>query len=334
MHIRMFFLFSILVLSFIEAKEKVCNIPLLNNIQVVDQTLNNIDTETVNCLLISTNSNDIYLLAVLYFKGIFVEQNFVLGEKFLKKSANDKHMRGMFDYAIFLLNKADENGAKYWLEQSANLGYAPAQTTLGVIYLYRSEYENAYLLTKQAADQGDSIALLNLSKFYFDGIFVGKDIKYALSLLEKSAELESSEAQFKLATIYYRGLYPDIDTNVQKAFYWMKKAADQHNPLAMNNLAEFYLSGVEVEKNSQYGYELINQLAQEGYCYAQYNLAVMYDYGLGVAQDHKKAQYWYAAIIKDSKIPVDMSLLSKLSFSQLSNCTPENTPIYFINIKN
>ena len=34
-------------------------------------------------------------------------------------------------------------------------------------------------------------------------------------------------------------------------------------------------------------------LAEEGYIYAQYNLGIMYDNGLGVPQDYKESAKWY-----------------------------------------
>lgn len=57
-----------------------------------------------------------------------------------------------------------------------------------------------------------------------------------------AAESGDAEAQIRLASSYYCGLYHGqmIEKNIDKSIYWYKKSAGQGNDGAMNALAEYY----------------------------------------------------------------------------------------------
>ena len=54
-----------------------------------------------------------------------------------------------------------------------------------------------------------------------------------------------------------------------------------------------YLDGEGVDKDEKKALELFNKAAEQGNEIAMYNIGVMYQYGIGVDQDHDKSVIWY-----------------------------------------
>lgn len=105
-------------------------------------------------------------------------------------------------------------------------------------------------------------------------------------------EFEELANQGDVDSQIYTGLsYQEIG-NEEKAFYWMKKAADQDNPDANFYLANYYLDGFGVAKDSKKAFQISQKYAEKGNADCQYLLGQMYYQGLGVREDYRKAVYW------------------------------------------
>ena len=61
------------------------------------------------------------------------------------------------------------------------------------------------------------------------------------------ARNESIEAQYILATLYYKG--KEIEKNLEMAFYWFQKAAENGHIEVQHYLAVLYYEGEGTEKN-------------------------------------------------------------------------------------
>ncbi|CAI2170833.1 15749_t:CDS:2 [Funneliformis geosporum] len=83
--------------------------------------------------------------------------------------------------------------------------------------------------------------------FYNYGKVIKKDINKAFEWYNKSAEQEYSNAQNDLGYFYEKGIC--IQKNEEKAFYWYQKSANNKNNIAQCNLAICYRYGLGIKKN-------------------------------------------------------------------------------------
>lgn len=76
-----------------------------------------------------------------------------------------------------------------------------------------------------------------------------------------------------------------VPKNVETAAYWYRKAADQGDPGAQNQLGYLYLTGLGVQADEVQAFKWFARAAGSGFEPAKLNVAVMYMHGQGVARD-------------------------------------------------
>ena len=224
-----------------------------------------------------------------------------------------------FEKAMYLMNRElkepEEDYQKSYelLKDLAEKGEPNSQYYLGLMYKKGQVVDiNKELSDKELSDKWFTKSF----KTHFDLAIDGNaESQYYLSLMysndypdgfsydeyeikefewcKKSAEQGNSQAQFKLAGIYYFGSLGDfVEQNYEKAFEWCKKSAEQENEVAIYRLAQMYYDGKGVEQNYEKAFELYSKLAEKGDAYAQFYLAGMYFWGKGVEQNYEKAFEW------------------------------------------
>jgi TPR repeat protein len=136
----------------------------------------------------------------------------------------------------------DYEKARAFYEKAAGLGYASAQTSLGVLYengrggLPKDDREAARLY-KLAAEQGEGSGQNNLGFFYQMGRGgLPKDDREAARLYELAAAQGNAAAQINLGGFYERGL-GGLAKDDQEAGRLYKLAADRGNAAARAFLA-------------------------------------------------------------------------------------------------
>lgn len=77
-----------------------------------------------------------------------------------------------------------------------------------------------------------------------------------------------------------------------KGVEWYRKAAEQGNAKAQNNLGMCFIKGEGVAENDQEAIKWLTRAAEQGHPKAQNNLSIMYATGRGVAKDAEMAQSW------------------------------------------
>jgi len=147
------------------------------------------------------------------------------------------------------------------------------------------------------------------------------DYDTAIRLFTEAAEGGLAIAQYNLGVLYYSG--EGVTQDYRKAFEWTLQAAEQGHINAMVNLGVLYYNetGVNSPLMSVWPLSLISRSrnyreAARWYGYAaeydhggaQYNLATMYQDGVGVDQSLVQAYKW-ARLARDNDIP-DASLLA------------------------
>jgi len=149
-----------------------------------------------------------------------------------------------------------------WLLKSAEQGYAPAQATVGLMYLNKGgDYGKADMWLRRAAVQGDAEAQFWLGAAYEQGRIGSPDYAEALNWIGKAADQGHPDAEYLWGQMYEDG--EGVAQNYATAAKWYRRAAE-HVP---------NLGGAEV---------------------ARTELARLYMKGLGVPRDYVLAYFWYA----------------------------------------
>jgi TPR repeat protein len=96
-----------------------------------------------------------------------------------------------------------------------------------------------------------------------------------------------SQVQIGLAYLTGDGVHKDDAEGVK----WLKKAADQDNPVAERFLAEMYFKGRGVPADNAEAARWLRMAAEQGDAQSQHNLAVLYIQGLAAGQVGMGALY-------------------------------------------
>lgn len=166
----------------------------------------------------------------------------------------------------------DKKKAKSLLQQSADLGYPPAQCRLGEDLSIRAEnLEKAFILFKSAAEQGYARAMYRLFDCYWFGNGTEENHDEAISWCKKAAEKCYPHAEYNLAKLYRpkrydsRYTFGSDEPDLEKAFYWYKRAAEHGLTDGLYSAAICLLRGEGTEKNEQEAIEWLKKAAKEGF---------------------------------------------------------------------
>jgi hypothetical protein len=151
--------------------------------------------------------------------------------------------------------------------------------------------ENAALIYRGRAEQGDAEAQRNLGNLYYKGIGVQQNRAEALRWYGKAAERGDASAEYKIGYMYDSG--QGVSKNYAEAFRWYSKAAAQGDAKAQCGLGSMYYDGRGVPKNAAEAVRWYVQAADHGLAKAQYDLGYMYYHGEGVQVDRAQARIWY-----------------------------------------
>ena len=94
-------------------------------------------------------------------------------------------------------------------------------------------------------------------------------------------------------TDYEKGLAAGKAQDYPEALRWYRKAAEQGDAPAQNNLGVMYEEGRGVAQDYAEALRWYHKAAQQGNADAQHNLGNMYESGLGVKQDDREAVRWW-----------------------------------------
>lgn len=115
-----------------------------------------------------------------------------------------------------------------------------------------------------------------LGCIYVEGVLLSKDCKKGVHFLTRAAENNHPAAQFKLSSMYYKGLTGE--QSFEKAFYWEKRAADENEYApAMNGLAWLYRAGLGCKRNLKEAQRWYKKAIDKGYLNACRSLAEVFE---------------------------------------------------------
>nr|XP_048698563.1 protein sel-1 homolog 2 isoform X3 [Caretta caretta] len=284
-----------------------------------------------------------------------------LGKMFLEGSvAVTQSNASAFKYFTMAAEKNYTEAFKYF-HIAAEKGLADAQFQLGVMYHsgsgVRKDYKLAFKYFYLASQNGQPIAVYYLAQMYAAGTGVFRSCQNAVELYRSVCELGSWSEKFLTAYFAYQdgnidssliqyALLAEMGYEVAQsnsafileseqvkilsndqmyplALLLWNRAAAQGNAFARVKTGDYHFYGYGTKKDYvtaaiHYSLAVDHHIAQ-----AMFNLAYMYEHGLGIPEDIHLAKRWYdlaAQTNPDASIPVflaRMKLEVKLLFSEM-----------------
>lgn len=192
--------------------------------------------------------------------------------------------------------KADPRQAVHWWRKAAQAGNSEAQSRLGKAYLEGTGVahndKRAIKWLEQAAENGNPHAQYLIGKMYHEGYIVVQDQTLAKDWLSRAAANGHTGAINLLALI---NTFVKSTTMVSRASYAdLKEKAERGDPKAQYELGLRYKSGaLDVTADPVKAMYWLTRAAENGNLLAMKVLADIYAEGLpGIKKDARKSAYW------------------------------------------
>ncbi len=247
------------------------------------------------------NTGDyLLILGSCYFYGKGAILDLKQAVSLYKKASEKNNAKAQFNLGYcYQYGKGatkDLEQAIHWYKKSADQGNATAQNNLGYCYEHgegvTKDLEQAIYWYKKSADQDNATAQFNLGEYYsncyMDDIFED-DLKKQLLSDEQENGFEVDRVVIIKNNCYEKNKIGDLE----QAFYWYKKAAEQGHLESQKTLGNFYEYGKGVKKNLEKAFFWYKKAAEQGDFEAQCNFGLCYEYGKGVEKNLKEALSWY-----------------------------------------
>ncbi len=144
------------------------------------------------------------------------------------------------------------------------------------------------LSLRLAAANGDASAEFEVGARFAEGKGVKQDFVEALKWYKRSASRGFALAQYRLGTHYERGL--GVAKDPERARIWYQRAAEKDNVKAMHNLAVLLAGPGKPDYTTAASW--FAEAAERGLGDSQFNLAILYQTGLGISRNEELAYKW------------------------------------------
>jgi localization factor PodJL len=114
----------------------------------------------------------------------------------------------------------------------------------------------------------------------------------ALRWFERAANKGLAPAQYRLGSIYEKGLWVRKDLHRARQLYI--SAAEKGNAKAIHNLAVLYAEGIDGKPDYRTASDWFRKAAGRGVADSQYNLGILSARGIGVEQNLAESYKWFA----------------------------------------
>lgn len=165
--------------------------------------------------------------------------------------------------------------------------------TIGVLAQAQNQDENLMFSNEllQQAQSGNVDAQYDLAECYYEGYGIEKDLEKAYFWYSKAADQGDAEAIYSLGWMYMNGEF--VAKNFDKGFQLYTTAAEKGSSSAQFAIGELYYDGEQVNKDYEKAYKWFLKAAEQDHDEAQFSLGWMYQHGQGVEEDLNKAKMWY-----------------------------------------
>ena len=141
-----------------------------------------------------------------------------------------------------------------------------------------------------AAEKGHVQAQFSYGKVCLLGEIRPKDVKEAIRWFRLAAEKANPDAELSLAQAYANG--EGVEADEKEALRWLKLSATHGHPIAQSDYAFAILDEDNPDLCGESA-EWLRKSALQGKSSAMFNLAIMYQRGVGVPKDRITAFAWY-----------------------------------------
>ena len=216
---------------------------------------------------------------------------------------------------IYMDDPLKQTEAIVWLRKSVDQGHLSACNNLAFCLEMgigcEKNPEAAVQMYRRGADEhGDAIAQFNYALSLKNGDD-GKEpnLQLAFSWFLKAAQQGDKLAQAQVGQFKFYGL-GGVPKNDAEAVSWFQKAADGCDSAAFH-LADCFYFGKGIAQNFHESYKLFKQLGDRGHKRAPYSIGICLEKGHGVEKDMVEAVKWYERGAK---------LGDKMAQLELGNC--------------
>ena len=261
--------------------------------------------------------SDIFMAAEKQAKNGNAKAAYLLAEKAARKNdyktanmwykiaAKKNHSGAINNLAVnYAKGKGLEKNVSKAIElytKAASLGSKYAQQTLGHRYVHgrgvEKNIKKGIEYYKQSAKQGHAKAAYELAELYRKGTMVVKDYHKSLENYHIAASGRKSlynkvpKARSWIGYFYEKGFAVKKDVN--EAFKWYLRAANQGDLYAQSQLGTYYQKGIAVEKNLSIAFNWYLKAAKRDQSYSQRKIGYLYQFGHGTNKDLVKSYQWY-----------------------------------------
>lgn len=220
-------------------------------------------------------------LAYLYYEGIGTEANLQKAIKWLKKSAEQEKGNGSAHYNLGYLyshepDVLDVKKAHEYYLKAVELGYSDAKFELYKLMIESDpkskNSKEAVEWLKNSAEDNHAEALNVLGIFHYEGNYVERDTAKAIELFGRAGKAGNFMAVCNLGSVYF---YDENLKNDEKAFEYLKSAADGECESAYILLSRFYAEGIVAEKDVARAVELLKKAGDNPDAY--FRLGIVYE---------------------------------------------------------
>lgn len=163
---------------------------------------------------------------------------------------------------------------------------------LGKAYFVKHNYKKSFEYFNDAASKGEALAMLTMGNLYGSGVGVKQNYSKAIEWYKKAVAKGNVAAMNYLGLIYRDGV-GGTPKNPQAALDLFTKAADQNSSEGYFNIAYMYQNGIGIKSDYQIAIYNYTEAANLGSVLAMNNLGFMYEHGIGVPKNYRLALDWY-----------------------------------------
>lgn len=272
-----------------------CMLPAAEQETVIDKY-----HEQINCAVDTELPSALFLAAYVYEKGMLVDKDTNVAFSYYLRAANADNEAAKARIGMAPIGECQN-------EDECHSFFKSSVDTIGLAEYFMGWFladdpdvmvvtEDILYFYEVAANSGVLSAIKELAEVYMSGnSYIEADPAMAIMWYEKLSDIDDDTA-VKLANYYLDGkgciAGPESDA---KAIALLKKTVEKYeNGTAYNNLGWMYKKGRGCEKPDYAQALMLFEKAAELECRgAFYNLGDIYEHGLGVTPDRKRAWVYY-----------------------------------------
>jgi len=144
---------------------------------------------------------------------------------------------------------------------------------------------------------------------------LSQEFDEAISWFESAAELGSEWGMYHLGVMHFSGERADHQPNYALAFRYFKQCAKKGLTIGASNVGTMYYLGLGVEQNSKKAMKWFKKVS-EFCCYADFNLALMYEEGFGTMKDPMRSDLHFELATNQFFLPALCPVVTQAQFAE------------------